>query len=121
MSLTNAEEQLMQILWTLKKAYMKDLLEAHDTPKPATTTVATLLKRMIDKNYVGYETHGNSRQYYTKISRNQYFAQHMNTIIYNFFDNSPSQFASFFATSTKLTEAELIELRKIIDQQLDNK
>lgn len=50
MQLSNAEEQLMEHLWKLDKAFMKDLLEAYPEPKPATTTVATLLKRMIDKN-----------------------------------------------------------------------
>ncbi len=52
--LSNAEEQLMEHLWKLEKAFMKDLLEAYPHPKPATTTVATLLKRMIDKKFVAY-------------------------------------------------------------------
>ncbi len=53
--LTNAEEQVMQHLWQLEKAFMKDLLEAYPEPKPATTTIATLLKRMIDKQFVAYK------------------------------------------------------------------
>ena len=59
--LTNAEEQVMQHLWQLEKAFMKDLLEAYPEPKPATTTIATLLKRMIDKQFVAYKEYGNSR------------------------------------------------------------
>ena len=60
--LTNAEEQVMQHLWQLEKAFMKDLLEAYPEPKPATTTIATLLKRMIDKEFVSYKEFGNSRE-----------------------------------------------------------
>ena len=51
MQLSNSEEQLMQHLWKLEKAFMKDLLDQYPDPKPATTTVATLLKRIIDKNF----------------------------------------------------------------------
>jgi predicted transcriptional regulator len=58
--LTNAEEQLMEHLWKLEKAFMKDLLESFPEPKPKTTTVATLLKRMIDKDFV-YTEFGNQR------------------------------------------------------------
>ncbi len=119
MSLTNSEEQIMQYLWTLKKAYMKDLLETHKEPKPATTTVATLLKRMIDKDYVGYVTYGNSREYYPKVSKEQYFSKHVHSLIKNFFDNSPAQFASFFTTKTELSEKELLELKQIIENQIN--
>ena len=52
MQLSNTEEQLMEHLWKLKKAFMKDLLEAYSEPKPAPTTIATLLKRMTDKKFV---------------------------------------------------------------------
>ena len=57
----------MQHLWKLDKAFMKDLLEAYPEPKPATTTVATLLKRMIDKGFVAYKIYGISREYYTLV------------------------------------------------------
>mgnify|MGYP001434227874 FL=1 len=60
--LTDAEKELMDILWEKEKAFMKDLIEAFPEPKPATTTIATLLKRMQNKNLVGYKTFGNSRE-----------------------------------------------------------
>ena len=64
MSLSNSEEVLMQLLWKQKKAFMKDLIEAYPEPKPAPTTVATLLKRMQDKNFVDYKQLGRSREYF---------------------------------------------------------
>ena len=69
MQLSNSEEQLMEHLWKLKKAFMKDLLESFPEPKPATTTVATLLKRMIDKQFVAYKEFGNSREYYPLVRK----------------------------------------------------
>lgn len=121
MQLTNTEEQLMEHLWKLEKAFMKDLLEAYPKPKPATTTVATLLKRMIDKNFVAYNEYGNSREYYPLVKKSDYFSKHVNGLIKNFFGNSASQFASFFTTETNLSENELEELKKIIDAQIQKK
>lgn len=121
MQLSNSEEQLMQHLWKLEKAFMKDLLEAYPEPKPATTTVATLLKRMIDKNFVAYNEFGNSREYYPLVKKTDYFSKHVNGLIKNFFNNSASQFASFFTTETDLTQNELEELQKIIDKQIQKK
>ena len=111
----------MQHLWQLKKAFMKDLLEAYPEPKPATTPVATLLKRMIDKKFVAYNEFGNSREYYPLVKKTDYFSKHVNGLISNFFNNSASQFASFFTTETNLSTSELEELKKIIDSQIQKK
>lgn len=121
MQLSNSEEQLMQHLWKLEKAFMKDLLECYPEPKPATTTVATLLKRMIDKKFVTYTEIGNSREYYPLVKKTDYFSKHVNGLIKNFFNNSASQFASFFTTETDLTKSELEELQKIIDKEIQKK
>lgn len=121
MQLTNSEEQLMEHLWKLEKAFMKDLLEAYPKPKPATTTVATLLKRMIDKDFVAYNEFGNSREYYPLVKKSDYFSKHVNGLIKNFFGNSASQFASFFTKETNLSASELEELKKIIDSEIQKK
>ena len=121
MQLSNSEEQLMQHLWKLEKAFMKDLLDQYPDPKPATTTVATLLKRMIDKKFISYNEIGNAREYFPLVKKTDYFSKHVNGLIKNFFNNSASQFASFFTTETDLSKNELEELQKIIDQQLQKK
>ena len=116
--LSNAEEQLMEYLWQKQTAYMKDLLEAYPDPKPASTTIATLLKRMINKKMVGYHQRGNSREYYPKISKNAYFSRKMKTIISDYFGNSAFQFASFFAKEISMTPEQWEELKKIVDSNL---
>jgi len=121
MSLSNSEEQLMQILWKQKKAFMKDLIEAHDDPKPATTTVATLLKRMQDKNFVDYKQVGRSREYFPLVKKKDYFGKQVNGLIKDFFNNDATQFASFFTESTNLSKTQLEELRTMIDEQIKNK
>lgn len=121
MQLSKAEEQLMQYLWKRKKAFMKDLLEDFPDPKPATTTVATLLKRMADKGFISYTTIGKSREYIPLVKKSDYFSKHVNGLIKNFFNNSATQFASFFTKETNLSEEELRELRKLIDDQIKGK
>ncbi|QCE41543.1 BlaI/MecI/CopY family transcriptional regulator [Psychroserpens sp. NJDZ02] len=121
MQLSKTEEDLMNYLWKLDKAFMKDLLESYPEPKPANTTVATLLKRMTDKGFVSYTKFGNSRQYYPLVKKKDYFSKHVNGLIKNFFNNSSSQFASFFTKETDLSKTELEELRAIIDNEIKNK
>ena len=116
--LTEAEKEIMEILWEHKSAFMKDILEVFPDPKPASTTVATLLKRMQNKNLVGYKTFGNSRQYFPKVEKEDYFNHEMTSMIDRFFNSSVSQFASFFTANSKLSQTELKELRDIIDNQI---
>tara|TARA_R100000935_G_scaffold11284_1_gene22739 strand:- start:525 stop:950 length:426 start_codon:yes stop_codon:yes gene_type:complete len=121
MQLSNSEEQLMQILWKQEKALMKDLIEAYPEPRPATTTVATLLKRMQDKKFVDYIQLGRSREYFPLVKKKDYFSKHVNGLIKDFFNDSASQFASFFTKETNLSKKELEELKKIIDQEIKSK
>ena len=116
MQLSNAEEQLMQILWKLEKAFMKDLIDAYPKPKPASTTIATLLKRMQDKKFVDYVQIGRSREYFPLVKKSDYFGKQVNGMIKNFFNNDATQFASFFTEQTNLTKEELEDLKKLILQ-----
>jgi BlaI family transcriptional regulator, penicillinase repressor len=119
MQLTNAEEQVMKFLWKLEKAYMKNILDEFPEPKPATTTVSTLLKRMIDKGFVGYNQHGSNREYYPLIKKNDYFSKNINLLIKDFFNNSAAQFASFFTNETNLSLSELEELKKLVEKKIE--
>lgn len=121
MQLSKAEEQVMEFIWKQEKVFMKDIIDAYPEPKPATTTIATLLKRMQDKGFVAYELFGNSRQYYALVKKEAYFSRQVNGMIKNFFGNSAMQFASFFTSSANLSEAELEELKKVIDTEIQKK
>ncbi|TJY37881.1 BlaI/MecI/CopY family transcriptional regulator [Pontimicrobium aquaticum] len=121
MQLSKTEEQLMQHLWRLEKAFMKDILEAYDDPKPATTTIATLLKRMAGKGFVAYNLYGKSREYYPLVKKKDYFSKHVNGLIKNFFNDSATQFASFFTKETNLSKDELESLKELIDSEIKKK
>jgi len=118
MKLPNAEELLMKIIWKCETAFLKDIMVHYQEPKPATTTVITLLKRLQDRDFVGYRLFGNSRQYYPIVSKDEYFSGHLNGIVKNFFENSPLQFASFFTATGNLSATELEDLKKIVEKEI---
>ena len=121
MNLSKSEEQLMEFIWRGKRVYMKELLDMYPDPKPAYTTVATLLKRMQEKGVISYKLYGNSREYYPLIKKSDYFSNHVSGLIKNFFNNSPLQFASFFTSETNLSSEELEEIRNFIDTEIQKK
>jgi len=118
--LTETEMTLMEILWKKERVFMKDILEDYDDPKPASTTIATLLKRMQNKDLVGYKLYGNSREYFPKVKKEDYFQGEMTSMIDRFFNSSVSQFASFFTSNSKLSQKQLKELRDIIDKEIES-
>jgi len=83
----------MKYLWKLDKAFMKDLVDQFPEPKPAPTTVATLLSRMINKGFVDYKQFGKVREYYPLISKTEYFSDKIGGMVKNYFNNSDAQFA----------------------------
>ncbi|MCE7995094.1 MAG: BlaI/MecI/CopY family transcriptional regulator [Roseivirga sp.] len=118
MNLPKSEEQLMQILWQKEKAFMKDITEAYPEPKPKATTIATLLKRLLTKEAIGFTQFGNVRQYYPILKKEDYFSSHFNGMIKNFFDDSIPQFASFFTSNKNMTEEQLLELKRVVEEQI---
>ena len=118
MDLTKAEEQVMRYLWKLEKAYLKNILDEFPYPKPATTTIATLLKRVIDKGFVGFNQHGSNREYFPLIKKTDYFSKQVNLMIKDYFNNSASQFASFFTDETNLSLTDLEKIKQLVEQKI---
>ncbi len=119
--LTKAEEKVLQIIWAQEPTYMKDILDAYEEPRPAKTTLATILKRVIDKGFVSYKMAGSIRQYYSVISKHKFLKFKMRNLIHGFFDNSPSQFVSFFSEEMDLTKEELEQLKNVYKSKSDRK
>ena len=120
MRLTNAEEQIMKMLWKFERAFIRDLVGEFPEPKPAPTTIITVLNRMIDKGFVNYRQCGNSREYYPIVKKSEYFNDHLKGLISEFFNDSKAQFASFFAFETDTSDEELKQIRDLIDKKLSS-
>ncbi|MFH0999205.1 MAG: BlaI/MecI/CopY family transcriptional regulator [Bacteroidota bacterium] len=118
-TLSKTELAIMEYIWRLEKCFLNDLISILPKPKPAKTTLATLLKRMQNKNFVGYTTYGNSRQYYALISKEDYFAKTFKSIVSIHFQDSYKEFGLFFAENANLNLSELVELKSALESEIE--
>jgi len=116
--LSPTEEQLMEIIWSHDQIFMKEILLAYDEPKPAASTIATLLKRMKNKGFIDFELFGNSRRYHPLVPKRTYFKDKMKELVNNFFGGSNAAFASFFAEESSMNQDELQELKELIESKI---
>jgi BlaI family transcriptional regulator, penicillinase repressor len=110
--LTRAEEEIMQKLWTLEKGFLKDILDALPEPRPAQSTISTMLKIMETKGFVGHRDYGKSFEYYPLVAREEYskayFGQYLNT----YFGGSFKNMLHFFMKERDLDLQTLDELMR---------
>jgi predicted transcriptional regulator len=117
-ALTKAEEQIMQYLWKIKKGFLKDIVEVFPEPKPAYTTISTVIRILVKKGYVGYTAYSKVHEYYPLVSKNEYFKVYFNGILKNYFSSSVESFTSFFTNENDLSLSELEDIKHIIDEQI---
>jgi predicted transcriptional regulator len=116
--LTRAEEQVMQILWKIKKGFVKDILEHIDEPKPAYNTVSTIVRILQDKGFVSHKAYGRTHEYFPLISKSDYSKAHLNNFVKNYFSNSFEKMVSFFAREKGISVAEMGEIMRIMEQEI---
>lgn len=114
--LTRAEEEVMQELWKLGKAFVKELIEQMDEPKPAYNTVSTIIRILETKGFVGHESFGKSHRYFPKISKDDYKSFATGKLLSGYFDNSARNMLSFFLQKEKLDLKEANELLKLLEK-----
>ena len=114
--LTKAEEQIMQILWELKHAFVKDVMVKLPDPKPATTTVSTIIRILEGKGFVDHEAFGSAFRYYPLVSLESYKEFAAGKLLHNYFGNSVEKMFSFFLTKEKIDLNEANEILKLIEQ-----
>jgi len=118
--LTKAEEQVMQILWQLNEAIVKDIIDKMPEPKPAYNTVSTVVRVLEGKGFIDHKAYGNSHIYFPVISEAEYKKFTFDKMMKNYFNDSYKSLVSFIADEKKLGVNELDELTKLIDN-LKNK
>ncbi len=114
--LTNKEEEIMHILWQLKKAFVKDVQAQIKTDKPHYNTLSTIIRKLEDKGYVGHIAYGKTHQYYPKVKKEDYRKQFIGQAINNYFNNSYKSMVSFFAKEEKISVEELKEIIDLIEK-----
>ncbi|MDH5603364.1 MAG: BlaI/MecI/CopY family transcriptional regulator [Cyclobacteriaceae bacterium] len=119
--LNKPELQIMKCLWEIDKGFLKDIVEQFPEPKPAYTTISTLLGRMCDKGYVGFEKLGRDKRYFPLLKKNVYSTAQIKSVINNFFNGSPTLFASYFTKNTDLSIEELKDLKGLLEEEIKSK
>lgn len=116
--LTKAEEQVMQQLWMLEKAFVNDILEKLPEPKPAYNTVSTIIRILEKKGFVDHEAFGKTHRYFPLVSKQDYTSAYMKNFLSNYFGNSFREMVSFFAREDKMSLAELEALMNEVGKDL---
>ena len=109
-SLTKAEEQVMFVLWKLGKGFLKEITDEMPEPQPHPNTVATILKILVEKKFVGYEVQGRNNLYEPKISKTEYGKKTITQVVKGYFEGSPAKLVSQFVNDNKISLQELEEL-----------
>ncbi len=115
-SLTPKEEEVMQALWKLKQAFIKDLLEILPEPKPHYNTVSTAIRKLEVKGIVGHKAFGNTHLYFPLLSKEEYLEKITSGTVKSYFDNSFKQFVTYFAENEKISPKELKEIIELIEK-----
>ena len=116
--LTKAEEQVMQLLWKIKKGFVKDILEHFDEPKPAYNTVSTIVRILQEKGFVTHKAYGRTHEYIPVVTKSEYSKSHLSTFVNDYFSNSFEKMVSFFAKEKSISLHEMEEIMKIMEGEV---
>lgn len=119
--LTKAEEQVMQVLWKLEKAFVKDILDNMKSPKPAYNTVSTIIRILQKKEFVGHYSFGKSHQYYPLITKEEYRKQFFKGFLSRYFSGSFNQLVSAFSEEENMSVEDMEELKLLIEKKIKTK
>ena len=119
--LTKAEEQVMQVLWKLEKGFLREIIDAMPAPKPHQNTVATLLKILVDKEFVSITVLGRQHLYTPLVGKDEYSKRTMKQIVKGYFEGSFSNVVSFMVKENNISIEELESLLSQIKKQQNQK
>ena len=110
--LTKAEEEVMQVLWSLENGFVKEILAEFKEPKPAYNTISTIIRILEKKGFVGFEAFGKSHRYYPIVSKEEYKESISKSLLSKYFEGSAQNLISFFAKKEEISVEELDQLLK---------
>lgn len=119
LTLTRAEEEIMQILWQIERGFVKDILDHFPDPKPAYNTVSTIVRILENKGFIGHKAYGKTHEYFPLVAKEEYTKAYMGSFLRNHFNSSFGNMVSFFAKSEQMDVKELEETLKIMQQELE--
>ena len=115
-TLTKAEERIMQILWDLKRGFIKDIQEHFPDPTPPYNTISTIVRVLVKKEIVSFKSYGGSYQYFPLITREEYRSEQMGRLMSSYFGNSLKEVVNFFSEKRDLDVHEVDEALKMLEE-----
>mgnify|MGYP000169496068 CR=1 FL=1 len=119
--LTAKEEEVMQVIWNLEKALVRDIMSQLPNSKQPYTTVASIVRILEKKGFVGHKPYGKTHEYFPLISKAEYRKRKFKGLLTHYFDNSIESVVSFLAKEEKISSKEFEELTKMIAKESENK
>ncbi|MCX3265826.1 BlaI/MecI/CopY family transcriptional regulator [Pedobacter agri] len=115
--LTKTEERIMQVLWKLQKAFVKDIIdELDENPKPPYNTISSIVRLLEKKGYINYKAYGKTYEYFPTITKDEYTKTTFSKMFSGYFDSSPANLLSFMVKEEKLSEKDIEEIKKLISK-----
>lgn len=116
--LTKAEERIMQVIWKLQKAFVRDIIdELEEEPKPPYNTISSIVRLLEKKGYISYKAYGKTYEYFPAITKEDYTKTTFSKMFSGYFDSSPASLLSFMVKQEKLSAADIAELKALIDKK----
>ena len=116
--LTNAEEEVMHILWDLEQGFVKDVIDRMPEPRPPYNTVSTVIRVLEKKEFISHRQYGNTYQYFPIVTREEYAKEHFKGFLSSYFNDSFPKLAAFFARENNLSMKELEEIMRLTEEEL---
>lgn len=117
-TLTKAEEEVMQVLWKLGKSFLRDITNGMPNPKPHQNTVATILKILAEKEFVGVEVVGRMHHYFALVNKDTYSKGRVKSIVKKYYEGS---FSNIVSSMVKENNLSIEELELLVKQLKKNK
>jgi BlaI family transcriptional regulator, penicillinase repressor len=114
--LTRAEEEVMKVLWKLENAFVKDILEEFDDPKPAYNTVSTIVRILETKGFIDHKAYGKTHEYFPTVSKEEYKSFATGKLMEGYFENSVEEMFSFFVREKKIDLKEADDILAMIEK-----
>lgn len=121
MELTKAEEQVMQILWKQEKAFVKEIVEDFEDPKPAYNTVSTIIRILEKKKFVSYQSFGKTHQYYPLVEKSDYKKKSLRKMLDGYFNQSYKNLVSFFSKEEDLSIEDMEAIKQLMDEKIQQR
>lgn len=119
--LTDHELRLMEVLWNKQRATVADVVAALPPPELAYSTVLTTLRTLEQKGHIAHDEEGRAFVYRPLIARSDAAKSAVRHVVDRFFASSPRALALALLDGERLSEKEIEQIRKLLDERRKEK